>query len=160
MNSIGWFQISSFETKINQIAVIQYITNYSKFLCQGISDRDRIRTCDRLLRRQMLYPAELRDLCIIINISFHVLCDRPANGGMLYPAELRDLCIIINISFQYSVTVPPTAGCSIQLSYATFVLLSIFPFTTLPDRPANGGMLYPAELRDLCIIINISFQYL
>ena len=22
---------------------------------------DRIRTCDRLLRRQMLYPAELRD---------------------------------------------------------------------------------------------------
>lgn len=25
------------------------------------SDRDRIRTCDRLLRRQMLYPAELRD---------------------------------------------------------------------------------------------------
>ena len=27
-----------------------------------IRDRDRIRTCDRLLRRQMLYPAELRDL--------------------------------------------------------------------------------------------------
>ena len=26
-----------------------------------IGDRDRIRTCDRLLRRQMLYPAELRD---------------------------------------------------------------------------------------------------
>ena len=26
-----------------------------------LSDRDRIRTCDRLLRRQMLYPAELRD---------------------------------------------------------------------------------------------------
>ena len=26
-----------------------------------ICDRDRIRTCDRLLRRQMLYPAELRD---------------------------------------------------------------------------------------------------
>jgi hypothetical protein len=25
------------------------------------SDRDRIRTCDRLLRRQMLYPAELLD---------------------------------------------------------------------------------------------------
>ena len=27
-----------------------------------ICDRDRIRTYDRLLRRQMLYPAELRDL--------------------------------------------------------------------------------------------------
>ena len=25
----------------------------------GFCDRDRIRTCDRLLRRQMLYPAEL-----------------------------------------------------------------------------------------------------
>ncbi len=28
-------------------------------------DRDRIRTCDRLLRRQMLYPAELRDLYLV-----------------------------------------------------------------------------------------------
>ena len=27
----------------------------------GLSDRGTIRTCDRLLRRQMLYPAELRD---------------------------------------------------------------------------------------------------
>jgi hypothetical protein len=32
----------------------------SGFLLYG--DRDRTRTCDRLLRRQMLYPAELRDL--------------------------------------------------------------------------------------------------
>ena len=33
--------------------------------CCGVCecrDRGRIRTCDRLLRRQMLYPAELRDL--------------------------------------------------------------------------------------------------
>ena len=28
----------------------------------GLGDRGTIRTCDRLLRRQMLYPAELRDL--------------------------------------------------------------------------------------------------
>jgi hypothetical protein len=28
----------------------------------SIRDRDRIRTYDRLLRRQVLYPAELRDL--------------------------------------------------------------------------------------------------
>ena len=28
---------------------------------KDICDRDRIRTCDRLLRRQMLYPAELLD---------------------------------------------------------------------------------------------------
>ena len=32
------------------------------FFGGGGSDRDRIRTYDRLLRRQMLYPAELRDL--------------------------------------------------------------------------------------------------
>ena len=31
------------------------------FFFQFICDRDRIRTCDRLLRRQMLYPTELRD---------------------------------------------------------------------------------------------------
>ena len=32
------------------------------------SERDRIRTCDRLLRRQMLYPAELR---VLIGFSMH-----------------------------------------------------------------------------------------
>jgi hypothetical protein len=32
------------------------------FKTEFYSDRDRIRTYDRLLRRQMLYPAELRDL--------------------------------------------------------------------------------------------------
>ena len=34
-----------------------------------IRDRDRIRTYDRLLRRQMLYPAELRDQIIPLQIS-------------------------------------------------------------------------------------------
>jgi hypothetical protein len=33
-----------------------------------IRDRDRIRTCDRLLRRQMLYPAELRDRGVKSNL--------------------------------------------------------------------------------------------
>ena len=35
------------------------------FKTEFCSDRDRIRTYDRLLRRQMLYPAELRDLLLI-----------------------------------------------------------------------------------------------
>ena len=39
---------------------------YKRKTCQGSCDRDRIRTCDRLLRRQMLYPAELRDLYYFI----------------------------------------------------------------------------------------------
>ncbi len=34
------------------------ITKAMRFLCE----RERIRTFDRLLRRQMLYPAELRTL--------------------------------------------------------------------------------------------------
>ena len=33
-----------------------------------VCDRDRIRTCDRLLRRQMLYPAELRDHIILFQL--------------------------------------------------------------------------------------------
>ena len=43
------------------------------FFCE----RDRIRTCDRLLRRQMLYPAELRVLFSIANILFLVLKSIP-----------------------------------------------------------------------------------
>ena len=35
------------------------------FKTEFCSDRDRIRTYDRLLRRQMLYPAELRDLILL-----------------------------------------------------------------------------------------------
>ena len=31
-----------------------------------ISDPDRIRTCDLLLRRQLLYPAELRDQFVVV----------------------------------------------------------------------------------------------
>ncbi len=35
---------------------------------RGLScDRDRIRTCDRLLRRQMLYPTELRDQSFLLS---------------------------------------------------------------------------------------------
>ena len=40
------------------------------------SDRDRIRTYDRLVRNQMLYPAELRDL--------NVRRDRDSNPGDAY----------------------------------------------------------------------------
>ena len=43
------------------------------FFCE----RDRIRTCDRLLRRQMLYPAELRVPISIANIVFLVFKSIP-----------------------------------------------------------------------------------
>ena len=35
----------------------------------NIGDRGRIRTFDRLLRRQMLYPAELRDRLAGANLA-------------------------------------------------------------------------------------------
>ena len=52
------------------------------------SERDRIRTCDRLLRRQMLYPAELRTLVFLVIFSPVTV---PIWIGKLYPAELRTL---------------------------------------------------------------------
>jgi hypothetical protein len=36
-------------------------SNHNNHSVKELSDRDRIRTCDRLIRNQMLYPAELRD---------------------------------------------------------------------------------------------------
>ncbi len=36
----------------------------NNIIVYGLSERERIRTFDRLLRRQMLYPAELRTLVI------------------------------------------------------------------------------------------------
>ena len=41
------------------------------FKTEFCSDRDRIRTYDRLLRRQMLYPAELRDQnCALLKLHW------------------------------------------------------------------------------------------
>ncbi len=58
-------------------------TNLSEVPIYG--DRDRIRTCDRLLRRQMLYPAELRDQYAISVCQIRLL-----RRQVLYPAELCD----------------------------------------------------------------------
>ncbi len=52
-----------------------------------LSDRDRIRTCDRLLRRQMLYPAELRDL---LTWSLQ-LVHRSFSEGERYPAKYANI---------------------------------------------------------------------
>ncbi len=55
-----FFFRSRFKTEVLAVA----LKNKARHLCRAflfICDRDRIRTCDRLLRRQMLYPAELRD---------------------------------------------------------------------------------------------------
>ena len=46
-----------------------------------ISDRDRIRTCDRLLRRQMLYPAELRDLVLWSEAACPPYPENSGGGG-------------------------------------------------------------------------------
>ena len=50
-----------FENPTNEKKTLKQAWRYFSFVL-FIRDRDRIRTYDRLLRRQMLYPAELRDL--------------------------------------------------------------------------------------------------
>jgi hypothetical protein len=52
------FLFYSFE---NEVSTCKTEKPNKRLLGLFICDRDRIRTCDRLLRRQMLYPAELRD---------------------------------------------------------------------------------------------------
>ena len=49
-----------FENPTNEKKTLKQAWRYFSFVL-FIRDRDRIRTYDRLLRRQMLYPAELRD---------------------------------------------------------------------------------------------------
>ena len=56
------------------------------FKTEFCSDRDRIRTYDRLLRRQMLYPAELRDRVNHNRVS----------QGFLNPYNLFRVVICIN----------------------------------------------------------------
>ncbi len=66
------------------------------------SDRDRIRTCDRLLRRQMLYPAELLDHLLLLytsrlrRILDHLL--------LLYTSRLRRIPTINYNSFNELLT--------------------------------------------------------
>ena len=55
--------------KSDLMIYIQKIFPEIKLFLGIICDRDRIRTYDRLLRRQMLYPAELRDQIIPLQIS-------------------------------------------------------------------------------------------
>ena len=53
------------------------------FKTEFYSDRDRIRTYDRLLRRQMLYPAGLRDR-IVFCFKLKMLFKTVANIILIY----------------------------------------------------------------------------
>ena len=57
--------------KINHNNVKRMVTFFLNSMI--FSDRDRIRTYDRLLRRQMLYPAELRDLKFLVKNNYKKL---------------------------------------------------------------------------------------
>ena len=37
-----------------------------KYLVEDLCDRDRIQTCNRLIRSQLLYSVELRDHCFVL----------------------------------------------------------------------------------------------
>ena len=59
-----------------------------------IRDRDRIRTCDRLLRRQMLYPAELRDLSFLRGKYTNVLSSIKGNNLIIWSLFIFCLRVI------------------------------------------------------------------
>ena len=56
-----------------------------------LCDRDRIQTCNRLIRSQLLYSVELRDLVICDSYRIQT-CNLLIRSQMLYSVELRSLC--------------------------------------------------------------------
>ena len=62
------------------------------FYSRGFCDRDRIQTCNRLIRSQLLYSVELRDLDYFMKICDRdriQTCNRLIRSQLLYSVELR-----------------------------------------------------------------------
>ena len=59
--------------------------------CRGLCDRDRIQTCNRLIRSQLLYSVELRDLVKYCRSDRDRIqtCNRLIRSQLLYSVELR-----------------------------------------------------------------------
>ena len=59
-------------------------------------DRDRIQTCNRLIRSQLLYSVELRDLIIVLKSDRDRIqtCNRLIRSQLLYSVELRGHCLL------------------------------------------------------------------
>ena len=68
-----------------------------KYLVEDLCDRDRIQTCNRLIRSQLLYSVELRGHCKTNRTSFGSdrdriqTCNRLIRSQLLYSVELRGL---------------------------------------------------------------------
>ena len=65
-----------------------------KILCKNaedFGDRDRIQTCNRLIRSQLLYSVELRDLVKYCKSDRDRIqtCNRLIRSQLLYSVELR-----------------------------------------------------------------------
>ena len=91
--------------KIPQIVTLTHVDPFSdcpltsiaiKSLCnfysRGFCDRDRIQTCNRLIRSQLLYSVELRDLDYFMKICDRdriQTCNRLIRSQLLYSVELR-----------------------------------------------------------------------
>ena len=92
--------------------------------CRGLSDRDRIQTCNRLIRSQLLYSVELRDP-IICKFSVTATGFKPVTGWSV-------------VSY------------SIQLSYAAILLIQKSDRDRIQtcNRLIRSQLLYSVELRD------------
>ena len=85
----------------------------------------RIRTCDRPLRRRMLYPTELRAQCILIRISNPSRCLGPA----------RTSCRVVSQAAMFT-----HRSCCAQLSY------ECNKFDLLIEIGRSGGIRTPDPL--------------
>ena len=97
--------------------------------CRGFCDRDRIQTCNRLIRSQLLYSVELRDP-IFCNFSVTATGFKPVTGWSV-------------VSY------------SIQLSYAAFLLNKICDRDRIQtcNQLIRSQLLYSVELRDHCFVL-------
>src|SRR5690606_338479 len=71
-----------------------------------ICDRERIRTSDRLLRRQMLYPAELRDQSQKTLLKKNLI---QSNSQVKFPGKRTARCFILVVGVA---GFEPAASCS------------------------------------------------
>ena len=64
---------------------------------QRIRDRDRIQTCNRLIRSQLLYSVELRGHSVFRKSDRDRIqtCNRLIRSQLLYSVELRDHCFVL-----------------------------------------------------------------
>ncbi len=106
------------------------------FLC----DRDRIQTCNRLIRSQLLYSVELRGQSLYFCLNFNSdsdrdriqTCNRLIRSQLLYSVELRGQSLYFCLNFNSNGDRDRIQTC---------------------NRLIRSQLLYSVELRGHCFVI-------